>query len=130
MWPVSYTHLVLIPQEVEELIQRLRGLKAMGKTIILITHKLNEVKMCADNISVIRAGRLIGTIKNDEEATKEKLSQMMVGRPVILNIEKGPRKVEKEVLLSVEEMCIRDRSIFKLLIIILYCLLSFSVQND
>ena len=101
---------VLIPQEVEELIQRLRGLKAMGKTIILITHKLNEVKMCADNISVIRAGRLIGTIKNDEEATKEKLSQMMVGRPVILNIEKGPRKVEKEVLLSVEGLCAADNT--------------------
>ena len=101
---------VLIPQEVDELIQRLRDLKKMGKTIILITHKLNEVKMCADKISVIRAGKLIGTIKNDENATKDRLSQMMVGRPVMLNIEKGPKKAGKEILLSVKDLCAADNT--------------------
>ena len=67
---------VLIPQEVDDLIRRLIDLKKAGKTIIIITHKLNEVKMCADNITVIRAGHVIGTVPNDENTTDEDLAEI------------------------------------------------------
>ena len=85
---------VLIPQEVDDLIRRLIDLKKAGKTIIIITHKLNEVKRCADNITVIRAGHVIGTVPNDENTTDEDLAEMMVGRAVLLR-----------------EMCIRDNPV-------------------
>ena len=62
---------VLIPQEVEELIAKIHDLKRMGQTVIIITHKLNEVKACADTISVMRCGQLIDTIVNDDAATAE-----------------------------------------------------------
>jgi simple sugar transport system ATP-binding protein len=74
---------VLIPQEVDELIKNLKALKADGKTIIIITHKLAEVKLCADKISVVRQGTLIGTVEN-EGTTEESLAEMMVGRKVFL----------------------------------------------
>lgn len=82
---------VLIPQEVDDLIQRLIALKKAGKTIIIITHKLNEVKMCADNITVIRAGKVIGTVPNDDNTTDEKLAEMMVGRTVLLRVKKSDK---------------------------------------
>ncbi len=80
---------VLIPQEVEELIAKIHDLKRMGQTVIIITHKLNEVKACADTISVMRCGQLIDTIVNDDAATAEKLAEMMVGRPVLLRVSKS-----------------------------------------
>ncbi len=96
---------VLIPQEVDELMERLQLLKAAGKTIIIITHKLNEVKMCADSISVIRAGRLIDTVPNDETATHEMLAEMMVGRTVLLRVNKSGKPVGEKVRLSVKDLC-------------------------
>ena len=92
---------VLIPQEVDELMERLQLLKAAGKTIIIITHKLNEVKMCADTISVIRAGHLIDTVPNNEDATLEMLAEMMVGRTVLLRVKKSGKPVGEKVRLSV-----------------------------
>lgn len=80
---------VLIPQEIDELLKTLVNLRNLGKTIIIITHKLEEVKMCADNISVMRHGKLVGTVKNDVAATTESLAEMMVGRPVLLQVNKS-----------------------------------------
>ena len=88
---------VLIPQEVEDLIGRLIALKESGKTIIIITHKLNEVKMCADNITVIRAGRVIGTVPNDASTTDEDLAEMMVGRSVLLRVQKSGKPIGEKV---------------------------------
>lgn len=98
---------VLIPQEVNELMNRLQELKKNGHTIIIITHKLGEVKMCADNISVIRNGRLIGTVPNDDRTTEEDLAQMMVGRPVI-NTVRSEKPVGERVILDVKGLTARD----------------------
>lgn len=100
---------VLIPQEVDELMTRLMDLKKMGQTIIIITHKLNEVKMCADNISVMRRGKLVGTVPNDNNVTKEDLAQMMVGRTVLLNTKKSgkPSNMNK-VVFSIENLSAKD----------------------
>ena len=98
---------VLIPQEVDDLIRRLIDLKKAGKTIIIITHKLNEVKMCADNITVIRAGHVIGTVPNDENTTDEDLAEMMVGRAVSLNIDR-PDPVDPKPRLKIEGLTCVD----------------------
>ena len=80
---------VLIPQEIGELIEKIQDLKKMGQTVIIITHKLNEVKQCADQISVMRRGKLVGTVPNNENATMESLAEMMVGRPVLLSVKRS-----------------------------------------
>ena len=95
---------VLIPQEVDDLIRRLIDLKKAGKTIIIITHKLNEVKMCADNITVIRAGHVIGTVPNDENTTNEDLAEMMVGRAVLLRVKKSGKPVGGKVAYQVNHL--------------------------
>lgn len=97
---------VLIPQEIDELIQKILALKAAGKTVIIITHKLNEVKRCADQISVIRRGELIGTVTNDRDLTMESLAEMMVGRPVLLQVEKSDKEPDYgHVILEVNDLC-------------------------
>jgi general nucleoside transport system ATP-binding protein len=80
---------VLTPQEAGELFGIVRSLKADGKSIIFITHKLNEVLEIADRISVLRRGKKIDTVSQDG-ATEEGLARMMVGRDVLLRVEKGP----------------------------------------
>ena len=72
---------VLTPQEIEELIVIMRGLVREGKSIILITHKLDEIKAVADRCTVIRRGKGIGTV-NVKDVTSQQLADMMVGRPV------------------------------------------------
>ncbi len=100
---------VLIPQEIEELIKEILELKKAGKTIIIITHKLNEVKMCADYISVMRRGELVGTVPNDENATRESLAEMMVGRPVLLRVQKSEKPVDRDkVVYEVNNLSARD----------------------
>lgn len=100
---------VLIPQEIEELIGKIAELKRMGVTVIIITHKLNEVKQCADNISVMRRGELVGTVKNDDNATMTSLAEMMVGRPVLLQVEKSQKKVNRDkVVFSVEHLSAKN----------------------
>lgn len=90
---------VLIPQEIDELIDKIQDLKRMGQTVIIITHKLNEVKRCADQISVMRRGKLVGTVPNDENATMESLAEMMVGRPVLLSVERSSIPVNQDKVL-------------------------------
>ncbi len=80
---------VLTPQEIEELMKIMKGLAAEGKSILFITHKLNEIKEVADRCTVLRKGKYIGTI-DVAGVTKEEMSEMMVGRKVELRVEKGP----------------------------------------
>jgi ABC-type uncharacterized transport system ATPase subunit len=80
---------VLTPQEIEELMKIMRGLAAEGKSILFITHKLNEIKAAADRCTVLRKGKYIGTV-DVADISKEQMSEMMVGRKVDLNVEKGP----------------------------------------
>ncbi|MDO5522095.1 MAG: ABC transporter ATP-binding protein [bacterium] len=88
---------VLTPQEIDELMSIMKELVKEGKSIIFITHKLNEIKEVADRCSVLRRGRYIGTV--DVKTTdKEAMSEMMVGRKVNLNIEKAPAKTTDTVL--------------------------------
>jgi len=88
---------VLTPQEADELFVIMRSLVKEGKSIIFITHKLREVFAVADNISVMRAGQMIGTVK-PADATQELLAEMMVGRKVILSIDKSEAHPGKEIL--------------------------------
>jgi simple sugar transport system ATP-binding protein len=80
---------VLTPQETGELFEIMRSLVAAGTSIIFITHKLNEVLEIADRITVLRRGKVVGTASPDE-ATQQSLAQMMVGRPVDLDVDKAP----------------------------------------
>ena len=88
---------VLTPQEVSELFQILRGLRDQGKTIIIITHKLSEVLALSDNITVMRDGRVVGNLPT-KEATAEELARMMVGREVLLRVEKPEAQPAAPVL--------------------------------
>jgi general nucleoside transport system ATP-binding protein len=80
---------VLTPQEIEDLFDVMRSLKAGGTSIIFITHKLNEVLAVADRITVLRRGRVVGTT-TPAEASEADLARMMVGRPVQLDVTKAP----------------------------------------
>jgi len=80
---------VLTPQEVEDLFRVVRSLVAQGKSVIFITHKLKEVMAIADRITVLRNGRVVGTTAPDQTSEQE-LAAMMVGRQVLLRVEKEP----------------------------------------
>jgi simple sugar transport system ATP-binding protein len=97
---------VLTPQESEELFRIMRSLVAQGKSIIFITHKLKEVFAVADRITVLRDGRVVGTT-TPEEATESKLAAMMVGREVILTVDKKPAQ-PGEMVLQVENLQVLD----------------------
>jgi ABC-type uncharacterized transport system ATPase subunit len=88
---------VLTPQEAEELFVIMRSLVEQGKSIIFITHKLGEVLAVADRITVLRNGHVVGTT-TPAEASKESLAEMMVGREVILTVDKGPAQLGPPVL--------------------------------
>ena len=88
---------VLTPIEVKELFDVLRKLKSQGKTIIFISHKLREVMEITDRVTVLRKGEIIGTVNTSETSPKE-LAKMMVGREVVLRIEKPPKEAGKPVL--------------------------------
>ncbi len=97
---------VLTPQEAEELFVIMRGLTERGVSIIFITHKLKEVLAAADRITVMRSGRVVGTVTPDE-VDQAKLASMMVGREVILKVNKGESK-PKEKVLRVENLHVQD----------------------
>src|SRR6476659_9536623 len=93
---------VLTPQEARELFEIIRSLTAQGKSIIFISHKLNEVTEIADRITVLRRGKLIETLPA-EGATEQGLAELMVGRDVLLRVEKRP-STPAEPLLQVEDL--------------------------
>ena len=97
---------VLTPYETEELFGIIRSLKETGTTIIFITHKLNEVIDVADDIVVLRRGRVAGTA-DPKTATRQQLANLMVGRDVELIVPKGPAK-PKDVVLKLENVRVRD----------------------
>ncbi len=104
---------VLTPQEAKELFAILRSLTAEGMSIIFISHKLNEVLEIADRITVLRRGLKVGTVAR-EGATEPELARMMVGREVVLRVEKGAAK-PGETLLEVSDLhATDDRGIEKL----------------
>lgn len=78
---------VLTPQEIDELMEIMRGFAREGKSILFITHKLNEIMAVADRVTVLHKGKCIGTV-DTKNVTKQELSTMMVGRPVQLEIQK------------------------------------------
>ena len=88
---------VLTPQEVDELFKIMKTLVSKGKSIILITHKLREVMEFADRTTVIRSGKVVGT-KKTSETNQLELASMMVGRQIMLNLEKKPADVKENVL--------------------------------
>ncbi|HVM12504.1 MAG TPA: ABC transporter ATP-binding protein [Actinomycetota bacterium] len=91
---------VLAPLEVEELFGNLRAMRDAGKTIVFISHKLDEVRSIADRITVLRRGRVVGET-TPAETSKERLAEMMVGRPVLFRLEK-PRVERGEEILRLE----------------------------
>ena len=93
---------VLTPQEVEEFFGIIRNLKADGKGIIFITHKLKEVLEIADRIAVLRRGAVVGEA-DPKTATEKTLAEMMVGRPVVLTVDKEPAQ-PTDVVLEVRDL--------------------------
>ena len=97
---------VLTPQEIEDFIEIVNNLKAEGKTIIIITHKLREIKSMADRCTIIRRGKKIDTV-NVCDVTEQDLANMMVGREVVFAVEK-PEVEVGEVCLKVENLKVDD----------------------
>ncbi|OHV79054.1 ABC transporter ATP-binding protein [Rhizobium sp. LCM 4573] len=97
---------VLTPAEADHLFKVLRVLRDQGKTIILITHKLREIMAITDTVSVMRRGEMVATRKT-AETTVEELAELMVGRRVLLRVEKGEAK-PGPVLLSVRNLTVKD----------------------
>ncbi len=101
---------VLTPQEVEELFKAIRALKEQGKTVIFISHKLREVLAICDRVTVLRRGKVVGTVKADETDLGE-LAKMMVGRKVVFTFKKKRVKT-REVVLKIEDLkAIDDRGL-------------------
>ncbi len=98
---------VLTPQEIDELMEIMRGLAAEGKSILFISHKLNEIMSVADRCSVLRKGKYIGTVEV-ANTTKEELSRMMVGRDVEFVVHKEPAK-PTDVVLDVQGLTVASK---------------------
>ncbi|MCQ2560674.1 MAG: ABC transporter ATP-binding protein [Clostridia bacterium] len=98
---------VLTPQEIDELMAIMKNLAAEGKSILFISHKLNEIMEVADRVSVLRKGKYIGTV-DVEGTTKEDLSRMMVGRDVDFVVQKQPRTPGEEIL-KVENLTVASK---------------------
>ena len=105
---------VLTPQEITELMKIMRNLTAEGKSILFITHKLNEIKEVADRCTVLRKGRYIGTVEV-ADTTKEQMSEMMVGRKVEFAVQKSPA-TPGEATLAVQGLNVRSRLHHKLVV--------------
>ena len=98
---------VLTPQEIDELMATMREFAKEGKSILFISHKLNEIMEVSDRVTVLRKGKYVGTV-NTSETNKQELSNMMVGRPVQLEVVKDEAKPTDEVLL-VEHFSVPSR---------------------
>jgi ABC-type uncharacterized transport system ATPase subunit len=97
---------VLTPQEADELFRIMRQLAERGVSIIFITHKLKEVLSVANRVTVMRQGRVVGTV-DPAGMDQAQLAAMMVGREVLLRVEKGPADPSENVL-AVEDLCVSD----------------------
>ena len=97
---------VLTPQEVDHLFRILRALRDQGKTVVLITHKLREIMALTENVTVMRQGEVVANVKT-EETSREQLAELMVGRSVLLRVEKTPAE-PKHVVLAVENLRVSD----------------------
>ncbi|MFE0017981.1 ABC transporter ATP-binding protein [Mesorhizobium sp. NPDC059054] len=98
---------VLTPAEADHLFRILRQLKEQGKTIVLITHKLREIMAITDSVSVMRQGTMVAT-RETKQTTVEELAELMVGRRVLLRVEKGEARAG-EVKLSVKNLVVKDQ---------------------
>jgi len=98
---------VLTPQEIDELMEIMRGLTREGKSILFITHKLNEIMAVSDRVTVLRKGRYVGTV-DTASTTKAELSSMMVGRPVQLVVDKDESHPGADVL-KVDKLCVPSK---------------------
>ncbi len=99
---------VLTPQEIDELMDIMRGFKAEGKSILFITHKLAEIKAVADRCSVLRKGKYMGTV-DVADTTVEEMSRLMVGRDVQLVTQKQ-ESVPGELILDVENLTVASKT--------------------
>ncbi len=99
---------VLTPSEADQLFRILHRLKDEGKTIILITHKLREIMEATDTVSVMRRGEMTATVKTSE-TSPEQLAELMVGRKVLLSVDKNPAKPGKTVL-EIENLHVVDEA--------------------
>ena len=98
---------VLTPQEIDELMKIMKNLAKEGKSILFITHKLNEIMEVADRCTILRKGKYIGTV-DIKDTTKEELSKMMVGRDVNFKVAKQPAK-PGETVLKIENMTVPSK---------------------
>ncbi|HZH31946.1 MAG TPA: ABC transporter ATP-binding protein [Pyrinomonadaceae bacterium] len=99
---------VLTPPEVEEFFTILRRMREQGKTVVIITHKLSEVLAISDDVTVMRDGRVVGHVRTEETSAAE-LARLMVGRDVLLRIEKTDAAAGGEVVLSASGLIITGR---------------------
>lgn len=97
---------VLTPKEADDLFRVLETLRTQGKTVILITHKLREIMAITDSVSVMRQGEMVATLKT-ADTNPEEIAELMVGRRVLLRVEKGPANPGKK-LLEVQNLVVTD----------------------
>ncbi|MGI9434967.1 MAG: ABC transporter ATP-binding protein [Geminicoccaceae bacterium] len=97
---------VLTPQEADHLFRILKNLKDQGRTVVLITHKLREIMAVTDNVSVMRQGQMVAHRKTADTSTEE-LAELMVGRKVLLRVDKGAAH-PTDTVLSVRDLSVRD----------------------
>ncbi|OED58672.1 ABC transporter ATP-binding protein [Acholeplasma laidlawii] len=98
---------VLTPQEIKELIEIIKNFSKEGKAVILISHKLNEIKMSSDRCTILRRGKKIATL-DVKDVTTEEMAELMVGRPLIQEYEKGAFN-PKENILEVENLTLHGK---------------------
>ncbi len=98
---------VLTPQEIDELMEIMRGFAKEGKSILFISHKLNEIMAVSDRVTVLRKGKYVGTV-DTKDTNKQELSNMMVGRPVQLEIDKE-EATPAETVLSVKDLTVPSK---------------------
>ena len=109
--PIRPPTALLTPQEIEFLLKIIKGLRDGGKTIILITHKLEEIKKVADRCAILRRGELIDVLDVQSTSTKEMASKM-VGREVSFTLDKTPAKF-RDVVLDVKDLTVTNEDKFQ-----------------
>ncbi|NWJ46215.1 MAG: ABC transporter ATP-binding protein [Chloroflexi bacterium] len=102
---------VLTPQEADDLANIIRNFTAQGKSVIFISHKLREVLQIADRVVVLRGGKVVGSVDDLSKATEASLASLMVGREVVLQVNKGPSHPGEEVLVVHDVKALDDRGV-------------------